>query len=114
MLLLQSGGLHDPISLTAQTTGTLGVRLEWEPEYYTTFLYMISASSIDSGEFVEIDGPLGAPALYQYVVFGEEAFMAGTADLTVPSSGPYWMWIAPVAWDAATWGASVPVYVDVP
>ncbi len=97
------GGMpHTPLDVATAVDGQ-DVTLSWKPDMFGTWLYWIIAYDIDNEEWVEIDGPLGE-SVWQYVVYNDADFNAGSVNLTVPDAGDYWFFIGGMAWDAETFG----------
>ena len=111
--IMYGGTPHKPLETAAEGEDDLVARLDWKPDIYGTWLYWIIAYHVDSEEWVETEGPLDE-SLWHYVLYGEEDFMAGSTELTVPDSGEYHLFIAAMSWDAQTWGEFSMVTVDVP
>lgn len=102
---------HTPRDVAASSDrGGRTVDLSWKPELYGTWLYWIAAYHVETGAWVETQGPAGA-AVWQHVA---HPVPQGPTNLTVPQSGSYWFLVLPVAWDAQTWGEAAAAYVVVP
>ncbi len=112
--IMSSGIPHKPLDVSTASGENGKVRLNWKPDIYGTWLYWTIVYDIDSGEFIPSGGPLGEGGLWHYMAYGSEDFNAGLTELTVPSGGRYWIFLAAMSWDAKTWGEFEAVYTETP
>ena len=112
-ILMYSGKVHTPANAAATHVSGNTIELKWDPDFYGTWLNWIIVYDAATQSPVATQGPLGN-SVWHYVVYGTPDFNAGKTQLTTPMNGNYWVFVAGMGWDGATWSEFSAPFVRIP